>query len=279
MAEKGMLIQWSKSNDVKLKCRLDLSCLFDSTTANRFREKYREFLKDGLNNKIYRRESNQLFYDSEQLIPAKWSRRIPLLLVLGNPASHSVQNGMFFAYEGKGQDHRFWKSILKPIADFELNPRSIRSTAKVNQIRKQRLLDLDYESHFIIALAVMLTMPSAPGGKWGGVQGIQRLLGRRAYRKVLESESKRVTRIAKTFIKNGGAVIAFQKDAWETLRCERSAAYSIEKAKSNELIGRLKGAPDIPLYGVPPTRLSGPCQNVIGKIAIKLKKRAPYGDV
>ncbi|HSO18289.1 MAG TPA: hypothetical protein VLT88_02460 [Desulfosarcina sp.] len=85
--------------------------------------------------------------------------------------------------------------------------------------------------------------------------------------------------ISKTFVKDGGAVIAFQKDAWETLRCERSAEYSIEKAKSHELIGRLKEAPEIPLYGVPPTRLSGPCKRVIGKIASKLKKRASHGDV
>jgi len=82
-----------------------------------------------------------------------------------------------------------------------------------------------------------------------------------------------VTRIAKTFVKDGGAVIAFQKDAWETLRCERSAAYSIAKAKSSELIGRLKDALDIPLYGVPPTRLSGPCRDAIKEIADKLQAR------
>ena len=86
-----------------------------------------------------------------------------------------------------------------------------------------------------------------------------------------------MTRIAKTFVKDGGAVIAFQKDAWETLRCERSAAYSIEKAKSHKLIGRLKGAPEIPLYGVPPTRLSVPCREVIGEIATELKRPAPQG--
>ena len=35
-----------------------------------------------------------------QLIPAKTDKRPPLLLVLGNPATHSVESGMFFSFEG-----------------------------------------------------------------------------------------------------------------------------------------------------------------------------------
>ena len=272
MAEKATLIQWSKSNDVKLKCRLDLGRLFDPTTANRFADRYREFLEDKFNKGIYCHKGNQLFYDSEQLIPPKQKPGRTILLVLGNPASQSVHSGMFFANKDKGPDHRFW-SIIEDLNNLRSDTFEIRPSDNINQIRKQKMLGPGCDKFFKIGLCVMLTMPSAAGGKWGGVQGIQRLLGRKAFRKVLEAESKRVTRIAKTFIKNGGAVIVFQKDAWETLRCERSAEYSIEKAKSNELVGRLKGAPDIPLYGVPPTRLSVPCQKVIGKIADKLQSR------
>ena len=40
-----------------------------------------------------------------------------------------------------------------------------------------------------------------------------------------------------------------------------------------KLIGRIKGAPDIPLCGVPPTRLSGPCKAAIKEIADKLQAR------
>jgi len=41
-----------------------------------------------------------LSYKSEQLVPTKTDKRPSLLLVLGNPATHSVESGMFFSFEG-----------------------------------------------------------------------------------------------------------------------------------------------------------------------------------
>ena len=274
MTYSNLKIDCIEINDIRLECGIDLEELLKTKAERaRFDAKWQDFHEDNVNRDIYKLDGNRLTYSSEQLIPIKRSPRIPILLVLGNPASHSVKSGMFFAYEGKGHDHRFWKEILKPLANLEPDVLQTPSLDKINQFRKRSMLNLDYKSSFKIGLCVMLTMPSAPGDKWGGVQGIQRLLGRKAYRKVLEAESKRVTRIAKTFVKDGGAAIAFQKDAWETLKCERSNAYSIEKAKSHKLIGRLRGAPEIPLYGVPPTRLSVPCRDAIKEITDKLQAR------
>ena len=62
--------------------------------------------------KIFELQGNKLTYKSEQLIPVKTDKRSPLQLVLGNPASYSVEAGMFFAFEGDGKEHRFWKNIL-----------------------------------------------------------------------------------------------------------------------------------------------------------------------
>ena len=141
MAEKGMLIQWSKSNDVKLKCRLDLGRLFDPITANRFADRYREFLKDDVNKKIYRRKGNQLFYDSEQLIPPKRKPGTPILLVLGNPASISVHSGMFFANKDKRPDHRFWR-IIEDLDNLRSDDLGAQPSVNINQIRKQKMLGL-----------------------------------------------------------------------------------------------------------------------------------------
>jgi hypothetical protein len=267
------VINCRKIDDIKLKCDMDLDGLLKSEVErNRFDSKWRDFHANNVNRDIYRRKGHRLIYYSEQLIPKKRSRRVPILLVLGNPASHSIKSGMFFAHEGKGQDHRFWKSILKPLADLELKDLDKQDADRINRTRRLRMLNLDYDSPYRVGLCVMVTMPSAPGGKWGGVQGIQRLLGKKAYEKVLGAESRRVTRIAKAFIENGGAVIAFQKDAWEALRCERSPGYSIDEAKAGNLIGRLRDAPEIPLYGIPPTRLSRPCRQMIKKVLEGLKR-------
>jgi hypothetical protein len=60
---------------------------------------------------------------------------------------------------------------------------------QLNEIRKNQLLNLDYDSPFRIGLCVFITMPSAPGGSWGGVAGAQKLIGVKALRKLEQEES------------------------------------------------------------------------------------------
>lgn len=271
MTDSNLKIDCIENNDIRLECGIDLEALLKSKAERaRFDAKWQDFHEDNVNRDIYKLEGNRLTYSSEQLIPIKRSPRIPILLVLGNPASHSVKSGMFFAYEGKGHDHRFWKEILKPLANLEPDVLQTQSLDKINQFRKRRMLNLDYKSSFKIGLCVMLTMPSAPGDEWGGAQGIKRLFGAKAYQDILRVESQRVTIIAEKFVKKRGAVIVFQKDAWEQLRSGGDPKYSIDSAKAGKLVGRLKNAPHVKIFGVPPTRLARPCCNVIKEVVKKL---------
>jgi len=271
MTDRNLKIDCLEINDVQLECGIDLEVLLKTKAErDRFDANWEGFYADNFNSDVYTREGNRLVYHSEQLIPSKRSQRVPILLVLGNPASHSVKSGMFFAYEGKGHDHRFWKEILKPLANLEPDVLQTQSPDKINQARKRRMLNLDYKSSFKIGLCVMLTMPSAPGDKWGGVQGIKRLFGLKAYKDIIKAESKRIHKIARQFVRNRGAVIVFQKDAWEQLRSDGDPEYSIGDAKAGKLIGRLKNAPHINIFGVPPTRLARPCCNVIEEVVKKL---------
>jgi hypothetical protein len=64
-------------------------------------------------------------------------------------------------------------------------------------------------------------------------------------------------------------VVTFHRSAWEGLRNVSDPGYSIHLARAGELSGRLNGMPDVPLYGLPPTRLSGPCREVLKR---KLKE-------
>jgi len=65
---------------------------------HKIEEKWDRFLESNPHNsKIFAKTGNRLSYQSEQLIPEKRDDRPPLLLVLGNPASQSVANGMFFS--------------------------------------------------------------------------------------------------------------------------------------------------------------------------------------
>jgi hypothetical protein len=265
MDNESTIISFHTQNSIQLKCEMDLQILTERK-LKWFDSNWREFLdSDDSNGNIYERKGNKLFYTSEQLIPEEKDNRPPLLLVLGNPASHSVNAGMFFFFEAGGKEHRFWKDILKPagVLDFEFD--SELSIEELNQCRMEQLLNLDYLSDYRIGLCVFISMPSAASGSWSGVAGIQKLLGVKALRRLEVEETKRVMECAKEFITSGGAVVAFQKNAWNGLKSDTDPLYHLDLAKKAKLKGTLRNMPHIPLYCVPPTRLAIKSRQVLKK--------------
>jgi hypothetical protein len=263
------LLKYKSRGPVKLVCEVDLNKLLPTQVERkRFDEKWESFLaSDETNPKIFKCRKNILSYESEQLIPAKTDNRPPLLLVLGNPASHSVHAGMFFAFEGDRREHRFWTRILRPAGILELPDIENIPVEKKNRLRRKQLLDLHYDGPFRIGLCVFISMPSAPGGVWGGIAGVQKLIGIKALRRLEIEEARRIHDCAGKFIGKDGRAIVFQKNAWNTLRSGKDPVYSILDAKSGALEGSLKDDPSVKIYGVPPTRLAGPCKDVLKKIA------------
>ena len=261
------LFVWRESEGCTIDCEINLDELFETKEGRKkFDAKWKDFLaSDPFNKKIYEEKGNLLKYKSEQLIPLKKDKRPPLLLVLGNPATHSVENGMFFSFEGNKKEHRFWKSILKPAGVLNLPFDSNQAVTKLNKQRREALFNLKYDSPFRIGLCVFITMPSAPGGKWGGIAGVHKLLGIRALRLLEQAETERVLDCANKFVTPKGKVLIFQKNAWNALRSDDDPLYGIDMAKAGKLKGTLKDNPKLPLFCVPPTRLSGPCSNVLNK--------------
>ena len=234
---------------------------------SKFDKNWKVFLKSDQNNKkIFRLEKKPLVYISEQLIPTKVDNRSPLLLVLGNPASHSVEAGMFFSFEKDRNVHRFWKYILKPAGILDLTYDNNLSVNDLNELRKKQLLSLDNESPFCIGLCVFISMPSASGGPWSGIAGVQKLIGAKAMKRLENEERKRVIDTASKFLSPKGMVVTFQKNAWNGLKSDGDPDYSVELARQAKLKGRLSGMLHIPLIGVPPTRLSGPCSRTLGQL-------------
>jgi len=262
------LFNYQHHKPIQLRCSIDLNELLPTENErNKFYTKWDAFLTSDPNNSdIYDLNDNQLTYISEQIVPTKEDNRPPLLLVLGNPASHSVKSGMFFSFEGNGKEHRFWKSILKPSGILDLSFDSDQSVEKLNEQRRDALINLDYKSSFRIGLCVFISMPSAPAGKWGGIAGVQKLIGVRALRRLEQAETERVLECVRKFVSSDGAVVTFQKNAWNGLKSVTSPEYTIVAAKNGKLKGHLKDIPDIPLYSVPPTRLVGPTQKVLKQL-------------
>jgi len=94
-------IEYKSANNIKLQCKINLDRLLPTKKERlRFDSNWEAFLaSDPCNRKIFKLQKHYLKYQSEQLIPKKKDNRPPLLLVLGNPASHSVHAGMFFSFE------------------------------------------------------------------------------------------------------------------------------------------------------------------------------------
>ena len=263
------ILSYHQTDSIKLLCEIDLKKLLPAPKErNRSDKNWSDFLaSDPCNKEIFERKGNRLKYQSEQLIPSKSDNRPPLLLVLGNPASHSVKAGMFFALEKNKIEHRFWKGILENAGVLKLKQSdSGKTIEELNESRKKQLLNLKYKSPFRIGLCIYVSMPSGASGKWSGIAGVQKLIGVKALRRLEIEETRRVVGCAKKFLSSNGIAVTFQKNAWNGLKSDGDIPYSLKHANKGKLIGTLKGMPNITLLGVPPTRLSGPCSRVLRQL-------------
>ena len=246
----GAILSYIQADSVKLLCEIDLKKLLHvPKQRERFDKKWKDFLEsDPCNNEIFELEGDVLKYQSEQLIPSKPDDRPPLLLILGNPAIHSVKEGMFFSFEGNKKEHRFWNRILQPAGILNLPYDENLSVAELNEQRKNQLLNLDYKSPFRIGLCVFISLPSAPSdkwsgiapsapsGKWSGIAGVQKLIGAKAMRELEKEETLRIIECAKKFLSPKGVAVAFQKNAWNALRSRhRITEYKLSLAKEGKL--------------------------------------------
>jgi hypothetical protein len=266
MMNDGILSYDEKSRG-RLECNVDVSALYPSKSEFvKFKKRYEKFREsDKWSSTAYQLKGNKLIYRSEQLIPSEKDRRSALLLIFGNPATHSVVAGCFFASKD-GCENRFWKHLLGEAGVVQFASGKGLSEHRQNAMRTNQVLSLEYESPFRIALCVYFSMPSSAGGLWSGVAGIRKLFGAKPLKRLEALEKERILEVAKRFLTNRGIAVTFQRDAWEGLRSENDPCYTIGEAREGKLRGSVKGMPHIPLLGVPPTRLLGPARDVLRQL-------------
>jgi len=106
------LILTSKAKEIGVEeFSLNLDEIYPSEKEKQqFKARWKSFYEsDKFNPQVFKRVGNNLIYLSESWIPTKKDSRKSLLLLFGNPAPHSVVSRMYFAYEGKGKEHRVWR--------------------------------------------------------------------------------------------------------------------------------------------------------------------------
>jgi hypothetical protein len=165
------------------------------------------------------RNRDKLLYATEVLLPITKEDRMNLLIVVGNPAIHSVAEGIFFSYEkrkgGIQIEHRFWRALR----EFELVtfPKNINNPTRTNnKYKRDYLLSGDYKSKFNLFLLPYFSFPTPASGKYNGVAGIRRIVGRDLFAEMKEFEAQRFERIISSYaIEN---VLCFHKGAWNEIR-------------------------------------------------------------
>lgn len=256
MQESLLTIEDIESVIQKVTLDIDALCLTEKQ-REQFENKFLKFLdSDHTHSRIFSRRNNAIIYLTENIIPRKKDDRPPLMLLFGNPASHSVASGMFFSFEGNEREHRFWKIIRQSdILSFSDSVKG-ESVEELNKLREKELCELSYTSPFRIGLAVFYTMPSPASSRdWAGVSGLRKLFGKEALTRICECEENRIARMIREFVSPNGAVMTFQKDAYLAIKSSTCSDYTLDKAKAGSLIGNCRCDSDIRLLCLPPTRI------------------------
>lgn len=237
---------------------LDLNALYPLTVArDRFEERWAAFIDQASEySNLFEKRDDRLIFATESFVPQPIDSRIPVLLILGNPALQSVHAGMCFAFErGSQVEHRFWRA-LRSAGWLSFSDRgSVNGDVQErNAARRAALLGGTYESPFLIGIDVFFSFPSpASAPRWAGVAGLVRLFGQPALRAIAEAERTRLATTIGAYVSDG-AVVAFQRDAYEYLRDPAARPYSSAAARAGLLSSPLAANHLIPLFAAPPTR-------------------------
>lgn len=236
-------------------CELALSGLFEGESEYEpFMIRLRDFIcSDDTLRQIVNLRAGILGYDSESFVPPRLDPVKPnLFFVVGNPAPQSVALRAMYAHEGNGEgrQHRFWKVMHSTgvLRFSQHGPDVYRPHEKM-----QRLYAEYYESPFNVHIVPFFSLPSPPGGPWGGVTGLRRLFGK-TFQRVFSAELAAVRGLIDASIKPGDYVLVLQKDAYTALRPPDAPAYDVSLLRRAAIVGHYAQG-SVELICLPPTRL------------------------
>lgn len=115
-----------------------------------------------------------LKYRSESLFPEKGnSPKQKVMMILGNPATHSVANGMFFFSKNNGERHQFWGRLDNAglLEKFECDSREEEADKRRNFI----LAEGCESDRYLLGLTTFYSFPTPVTGRFKDVKGVETL--------------------------------------------------------------------------------------------------------
>lgn len=169
-----------------------------------------------------------LKYKSESLFPTiNNPQKKKIVIVLGNPATHSIVGGMFFYSRSDGTPHQFWYKLEKSGLMSEVRSGTLQYQALR---RKQLILNGMTSSKYLLGLTTFYSFPTPVQGEYKDVKGVETLF-RLALSKVRRMELDRIISYE------------FSKDSLFVFTQQSSYRYAVSHLGENNVIyWRLRGA-------------------------------------
>lgn len=200
---KRKILRFEENKNGQYEVKADLSAFPD------VKDKLKKYIdhqtsKDKDFKKICNLQGDILKYRSETLIPEKYdTKKKRVLIVVGNPATHSIKNGMFYYSQGKKKTkHKFWGKLEKA----ELLPK-IPKTTREDEAAKRREIIKGGAGHkdFVIGLTTFYSLPTPVGID---AKGVERLF-KPAINTIQQEEYERI----KGYSFSKGATLVFTQES------------------------------------------------------------------
>ncbi len=182
-----MSITFSPINNGQYKVRMDFNALIDETKRQKFEEPFKTIISP-----IISYHNGILKYTSETILPRKTTtNKQKLLFVFGNPATHSVTNGMFFFSKQNNHRHSLWAKldiadVIKIVKSQKMLP--VEARQEEADERRKMLLDGDTSDRYLVGLTTFYSFPTLADG---GVKKVEQLF-KPVIDKINKSETERI---------------------------------------------------------------------------------------
>jgi hypothetical protein len=137
--------------------------------------------RDNCSKDICQYEKGVLAYRSETLLPAIGDpARIKVLLVFGNPATHSIKNGMFFFSREGLKRHSMWGKLAKAglVKEFRSEHADLgKARLAEAEERRRMILSGTGSGEYLVGMTTFYSFPTPviDDFKYSNVLGVERL--------------------------------------------------------------------------------------------------------
>lgn len=226
-------VKYSKIKKGQYTVRLNMNTLMKGGNLNGFEEQLAILCQRDQNfANICTFKKGILKYKSETLFPdSKNKVKQKILFVFGNPASHSVVNGMFFFSRKDGRRHSMWGKLAKADVIKEvINNSPILTTARKKEAKKRRKMISAGGSadNYLVGMTTFYSFPSSVNE---GVKEVTQL-----FKPVLEEiNAMEIKRILSYSFTSEAKLVFVQKSTHDAF-CNSS-----EQANTNTIYWPIRG--------------------------------------